>query len=87
MTSVAPGHTAAPEGHARSPREQARAPRGFVRAEGTRIVDDSGPLLLRGVGLGNWMLPEGYMWRFGDELASPRSSSGPESSTMRVPSA
>lgn len=72
MTSVAPGHTAAPEGHARSPREQARAPRGFVRAEGTRIVDDSGPLLLRGVGLGNWMLPEGYMWRFGDELASPR---------------
>jgi hypothetical protein len=35
-------------------------------------VDDAGPLVLRGVGLGNWMLPEGYMWRFGDELASPR---------------
>lgn len=45
---------------------------GFVRAEGTRIVDDAGPLLLRGVGLGTWLLPEGYMWRFGDDLASPR---------------
>ncbi len=22
------------------------------------------PLLLRGVGLGNWLLPEGYMWKF-----------------------
>lgn len=45
---------------------------GFVRAEGHRLVDDAGPLLLRGVGLGTWLLPEGYMWRFGDELASPR---------------
>ena len=72
MTSVAPGHAAAPGGHVPPPRERSRAPRGFVRAEGTRIVDDSGPLLLRGVGLGNWLLPEGYMWRFGDELASPR---------------
>src|SRR5690242_21227904 len=47
-------------------------PAGFVRAEGTHLVDDSGPLLLRGVGLGNWLLAEGYMWRFGDELSSPR---------------
>lgn len=46
--------------------------RGFVRADGTRLVDDDGPLLLRGVGLGNWLLAEGYMWRFGDELSSPR---------------
>ncbi|WP_243076382.1 glycoside hydrolase family 5 protein [Microbacterium sp. SS28] len=45
---------------------------GFVRAEGTALVDDAGPLLLRGVGLGNWLLPEGYMWGFGDDLASPR---------------
>lgn len=45
---------------------------GFVHADGTRLVDDHGPLLLRGVGLGNWLLPEGYMWRFGDALASPR---------------
>ncbi|MFT4283829.1 MAG: cellulase family glycosylhydrolase [Protaetiibacter sp.] len=49
------------------------APRtGFVRAEGSRLVDDQGPLLLRGIGLGNWLLAEGYMWRFGDEQSSPR---------------
>ncbi len=45
---------------------------GFVRASGAQLVDDQGPLLLRGVGLGNWLLAEGYMWRFGDEQASPR---------------
>ncbi|MGN6503322.1 MAG: glycoside hydrolase family 5 protein, partial [Pseudolysinimonas sp.] len=46
---------------------------GFVRARGTAIVDGSGrELLLRGVGLGNWMLPEGYMWRFGPGAESPR---------------
>ncbi|HYI33222.1 MAG TPA: cellulase family glycosylhydrolase [Glaciibacter sp.] len=45
---------------------------GFVRAAGTELVDDQGPLLLRGVGLGNWLLAEGYMWLFGDEQSSPR---------------
>ncbi|SJN43844.1 endoglucanase [Microbacterium esteraromaticum] len=46
---------------------------GFVRRQGTELVDGSGSiLLLRGVGLGNWMLPEGYMWKFGDGAASPR---------------
>lgn len=46
---------------------------GFVRREGTRLVDGDGrPLLLRGVGLGNWLLPEGYMWRFGPGAESPR---------------
>lgn len=46
---------------------------GFVHADGDTIVDGSGvPLLLRGVGLGNWLLPEGYMWKFGDEMSSPR---------------
>ncbi|MFI7708062.1 glycoside hydrolase family 5 protein [Nonomuraea sp. NPDC049480] len=46
---------------------------GFVRADGPRLVDGSGaPLLLRGVGLGNWLLAEGYMWKFGDELSSAR---------------
>ena len=46
---------------------------GFVRREGTEIVDGSGrPLLLRGVGLGNWLLPEGYMWGFGPGAESPR---------------
>ena len=46
---------------------------GFVRAENATLVDGSGrELLLRGVGLGNWMLPEGYMWRFGPGAESPR---------------
>ncbi|GAA3738111.1 hypothetical protein GCM10022239_12180 [Leifsonia bigeumensis] len=29
-------------------------------------------MLLRGVGLGNWLLPEGYMWKFGKGAESPR---------------
>ena len=46
---------------------------GFVRREGTELFDGAGrELLLRGVGLGNWMLPEGYMWRFGPGAESPR---------------
>jgi hypothetical protein len=46
---------------------------GFVRAQNARLVDGGGrEILLRGVGLGNWMLPEGYMWRFGPGAESPR---------------
>ena len=46
---------------------------GFVHAKDARLVDGSGrELLLRGVGLGNWMLPEGYMWGFGPGAESPR---------------
>jgi len=46
---------------------------GFVHARGDAIVDSEGrPLVLRGVGLGNWLLPEGYMWKFGDDMSSPR---------------
>jgi endoglucanase len=45
---------------------------GFVRREGTEIVDGTGrPLLLRGMGIGNWLLPEGYMWKT-SPLDSPR---------------
>ena len=30
-----------------------------------QIVDGTGkPLLIRGIGLGNWLVPEGYMWLF-----------------------
>ena len=37
-------------------------PRGFLRAQGTQIVDEDGkPVILRGMGLGGWMLQEGYM--------------------------
>ena len=47
--------------------EALRAPffEGFVRADKGQLVDSSNePLLLRGVGLGNWLLAEGYMWKF-----------------------
>jgi endoglucanase len=40
---------------------------GFVHVDAARILDGRGePLTLRGVGLGNWLLPEGYMWKFGN---------------------
>jgi hypothetical protein len=46
---------------------------GYVHAQDGEIVDGDGrPLLLRGVGLGNWLLAEGYMWKFTDPLSSPR---------------
>jgi endoglucanase len=46
---------------------------GFLHTQDENIVDESGKkIMLRGVGLGNWMLPEGYMWRFGDEGDRPR---------------
>src|SRR2546421_136584 len=45
----------------------------WLSRRGQQIVDESGAsVLLRGVGIGNWLLPEGYMWRFGDGAASPR---------------
>jgi hypothetical protein len=45
----------------------------FLHTQGQSIVNESGEnILLRGVGLGNWMLPEGYMWKFGDQADRPR---------------
>ncbi len=45
----------------------------FLKAQGQNIVNQSGDkVLLRGVGLGNWMLPEGYMWKFGNQADRPR---------------
>ncbi|MNB85431.1 Endoglucanase precursor [compost metagenome] len=36
---------------------------GFLRAEGRTVVNGKGEeVLLTGWGLGNWLLPEGYMW-------------------------
>jgi hypothetical protein len=48
--------------------------KGFVHAAAGHLVDGDGePLMLRGVGLGNWLLPEGYMWKFQDPWPqSPR---------------
>lgn len=46
---------------------------GFIHAEGKRLADAEGrELLLRGVGLGGWLLPEGYMWCFPEQGDRPR---------------
>jgi hypothetical protein len=46
---------------------------GFLHTRGYDIVDEQGQkVLLRSVGLGNWFLPEGYMWHFGDKGDRPR---------------
>ena len=43
------------------PIPQARA-QGYLHASGTAIVDGSNrPIQLRGMGLGGWLVPEGYM--------------------------
>jgi hypothetical protein len=40
---------------------------GYLKVESTQIVDDSGkPVILRGMGLGGWMLQEGYMLKLGE---------------------
>lgn len=45
----------------------------FLHAQGQDIVNERGEkILLRGVGLGNWLLPEGYMWKFGGAGDRPR---------------
>ncbi len=38
---------------------------GFIHVEGTRLVDSSGArFAIRGINLGNWLVPEGYMFKF-----------------------
>lgn len=49
------------------------APTGFARADGKDIVGpDSSKLRLRGINLGNWFEPEGYMFHFDGGPQSPR---------------
>lgn len=46
---------------------------GWVRADGRKLVNGQGEeLLLRGVGLGSWLLPEGYMWKLPEGGDRPR---------------
>ena len=46
---------------------------GFVSADGRHIVNGAGRrILLRGVGLGSWLLPEGYMWCMPEAADRPR---------------
>ncbi|MEZ4766181.1 MAG: hypothetical protein R3C26_24230 [Calditrichia bacterium] len=45
----------------------------FLRTNGHDIVDGNGnKIMLRGVGLGNWLLPEGICGKFGKEGDRPR---------------
>ena len=68
--ALAPGHLHASQAAA-SAREASRSR--FARVDGTRIVDPGGrPILLRGIGLGNWLLAEGYLFRFDDGPESER---------------
>jgi aryl-phospho-beta-D-glucosidase BglC (GH1 family) len=40
---------------------------GFLSTKGTHVVDGNGqPVILRGMGLGGWMLQEGYMLKLGE---------------------
>lgn len=56
-----------------SPSLRAAAALTFLHTQGQDIVNEQGEkILLRGVGLGNWMLPEGYMWKFGRDGDRPR---------------
>lgn len=46
---------------------------GFLHTAGQDIVNETGrKIYLKGVGLGNWLLPEGYMWKFGGAGDRPR---------------
>jgi hypothetical protein len=41
------------------------APPNFIHAEGTRLVDARGDgFIVKGINLGNWLVPEGYMFKF-----------------------
>lgn len=44
----------------------------FVRCVPEGFVLNDAPVHLRGMGIGNWLLPEGYMWRFMGGATSPR---------------
>jgi endoglucanase len=44
----------------------------FAHVDHKQLVDASGkPFLIRGTNLGNWLVPEGYMWLFKDGPQSP----------------
>ncbi len=45
----------------------------FLSTSGHNIINEKGEkVYLIGVGLGNWLLPEGYMWKFGPAGDRPR---------------
>jgi hypothetical protein len=45
----------------------------FAHTHGEDVLDGSGQVIhLKGTNLGNWMVPEGYMWRFDGGPQSPK---------------
>lgn len=44
----------------------------YLTAEKDGVLCGGKPYLLRGMGLGNWLLPEGYMWKFYTKCDRPR---------------
>ena len=43
----------------------AAAPVDFIHADGTHLVDGHGDRFsVKGINLGNWLVPEGYMFKF-----------------------
>lgn len=48
-----------------APTAAAEVPPGFVRVEGKRFVGPDGETFaIKGINLGNWLIPEGYMFKF-----------------------
>lgn len=44
----------------------------FITTKGPDVIGTDGkPFIMRGTNLGNWLVPEGYMFKFGD-ISSPR---------------
>jgi hypothetical protein len=45
---------------------------GYIKTRGTQLLNGDGEVIrLRGVGLGGWLLPEGYMWKFPEQGDRP----------------
>lgn len=45
----------------------------YAHTRGVQVVDSQGrEIRLRGINLGNWLVPEGYMWQFGGHVQSAR---------------
>jgi len=49
-----------------------KAQTGFITVKGKEVIGPDGkPFIMRGTNLGNWLVPEGYMFRF-DKVNSPK---------------
>ena len=44
---------------------------GYLKANGKLIVNDNGPILLRGLNLGNWLVNEGYLMEMAPAADAP----------------